>query len=294
MFAVRKFLNRFARSNRAQLEALFPRLSRFALTLTGNKAAASEILAEIYVKIKASPEDYRDSDWFVRTALGDIYRLWLKALAEGRLAIGSHDNLAKLLNPSASSEQEAKEPDTGKFLAALPPQQRAALLLVYGEKMTYREAADILDVPVEAVMAAVAGARAALAGGYFLVKQDPGRKKTSSKSKTKARNRTRSATADKIKTTKTEHTETVPADKTANLDKPETGDNENVSAASVGKSEDSKTDIPAATGKEKPERTASARRPNQIQYPAATGAPPQTQSQTAPSHKGRDHDSIGG
>ena len=47
---------------------------------------------------------------------------------------------------------------------ALPEVQREAVFLVYGEGLTYREAAEILAVPIGTIMSRLAGARTKLAG----------------------------------------------------------------------------------------------------------------------------------
>ena len=46
---------------------------------------------------------------------------------------------------------------------SLPEAQRETVFLVYGEGLTYREAADILAIPIGTVMSRLAGARAKLA-----------------------------------------------------------------------------------------------------------------------------------
>jgi RNA polymerase sigma-70 factor (ECF subfamily) len=57
-------------------------------------------------------------------------------------------------------------------LQELPPDQRAALMLVTVEGLSYKEAAEIADVPVGTIMSRLARARVALqakleAGGAF-------------------------------------------------------------------------------------------------------------------------------
>jgi hypothetical protein len=49
-----------------------------------------------------------------------------------------------------------------KFLAQLPAQQRATLHLVYGERLSYDEVADVFGVPVGKVMARLARCHTAL------------------------------------------------------------------------------------------------------------------------------------
>jgi len=54
---------------------------------------------------------------------------------------------------------------------ALPEAQRETVFLVYGEGLTYREAAEILAIPIGTVMSRLAGARVKLAA---LASAEPG------------------------------------------------------------------------------------------------------------------------
>jgi len=51
-------------------------------------------------------------------------------------------------------------------MAALPEEQRALLSLVAVEGLTYREASEVLEIPIGTVMSRLARARAALAAHF--------------------------------------------------------------------------------------------------------------------------------
>lgn len=62
----------------------------------------------------------------------------------------------------ARNEARLKLAEAAKAIGELPDQQREVLLLVCVEEYSYREAADILSVPIGTVMSRLARARAAL------------------------------------------------------------------------------------------------------------------------------------
>ena len=52
--------------------------------------------------------------------------------------------------------------DVGKAMAALPPEQREVIALVLVEGLAYREAADILDIPMGTLTSRLTRGRQAL------------------------------------------------------------------------------------------------------------------------------------
>src|SRR5688500_3193700 len=79
----------------------------------------------------------------------------IKALApeEDGLAVG---------DPAADPEQRAAMRDVDRAMAALPEQQREVIALVLVEGLAYREAADVLDIPIGTLTSRLTRGRQAL------------------------------------------------------------------------------------------------------------------------------------
>ena len=64
--------------------------------------------------------------------------------------------------PGRRAEARLALQEVRTALQALPPEQRAALLLVTVDGLSYKEAAEVADVPVGTIMSRLARARIAL------------------------------------------------------------------------------------------------------------------------------------
>jgi RNA polymerase sigma-70 factor (ECF subfamily) len=62
-----------------------------------------------------------------------------------------------------TNEQQLTMRDTRRAMAELPAEQRAVLMLVAVEEMSYADAAQALDIPIGTVMSRLSRARRALA-----------------------------------------------------------------------------------------------------------------------------------
>ncbi len=144
------------------LRALLPRLRRFALQLTREPASADDLVQTCLERAL--------SRWSSRRPDGDL-RAWLftilyrQFLAERRRA----RRFARLAELFTGAEAAEPSPEAGTMarsaldaLARLPVEQRALLLLVGVEGLSYQEAAETLDVPVGTIMSRLSRARGAL------------------------------------------------------------------------------------------------------------------------------------
>ena len=151
---------------RAGMVLLMPRLRRFARALTGSWHQADDLVQDTVVRAMASWSDatrliYMEgwvlrimrNAWIdmqrarrVRLQYADEYRVWPRSASDGedaavaRLTLGTVD----------------------AALQSLPEDQRAVLLLVCVEEMSYAQAAAVLEIPVGTVMSRLARGRAAL------------------------------------------------------------------------------------------------------------------------------------
>ncbi|HEY4252179.1 MAG TPA: sigma-70 family RNA polymerase sigma factor [Roseomonas sp.] len=144
------------------LRDLLPQLRRFALSLTREPASADDLVQACLERALSRWSSWR-SDGSPRAWMFTI--LYRQFIAERRRA----KRFARLAGLFSGAERTAPSPEDGALarsgLAAidgLPAEQRALLLLVSVEGLSYREAAAALDLPIGTVMSRLSRARAAL------------------------------------------------------------------------------------------------------------------------------------
>jgi RNA polymerase sigma-70 factor (ECF subfamily) len=141
---------------RRDVEAAVPALRRYARALTRNAELADDLVQDTLVRALRSEHLFHGGEvrsWLY-TILTNLNRNRLRALARRPTLMPIEDNDA----PDAGGSQTGAR-DIERALAALADEQRAALLLVVLEGLTYREAAEVQGVPIGTVMSRLARAR---------------------------------------------------------------------------------------------------------------------------------------
>ncbi|MDX5361970.1 MAG: RNA polymerase sigma factor [Alphaproteobacteria bacterium] len=153
---------------RHEIAALTPRLRRFAYALAGSMDEGDDLVQSACVKALSGLDRFRPGtrldSWMYRI----VQTLWIDRarMARRRATAPDPDAIA-----AASDEGlAARRPDDRLTLARvrqavqdLPEDQRAVLVLVAIEGLSYREAAETLEIPIGTVMSRLARARARLA-----------------------------------------------------------------------------------------------------------------------------------
>jgi RNA polymerase sigma-70 factor (ECF subfamily) len=150
-----------------RIVALLPRLHRFALTLTRQPADAEDLVQacveRALTRLDSWKEDSRLDSWMFKI----MQNLWIDQL-RARRTRGVQASELELDGMAGDDGRDLM--DTRLTLRAtldaslgLPEEQRTALFLVVVEGHSYREAADILDVPIGTIMSRLARARQTLA-----------------------------------------------------------------------------------------------------------------------------------
>ena len=151
------------REFRQELKTLLPRLSRFAMALTRSRADADDLLQasceRALKRLDQWDPNTRLDSWMFRI----MQTVWFNEV-----------RAQQVRNRYSRSESFEQEPATGgaeevearlllrrveQEISALPPDQRALLVLVCVEGLTYREAAEVLSIPIGTVMSRLANAR---------------------------------------------------------------------------------------------------------------------------------------
>jgi RNA polymerase sigma-70 factor, ECF subfamily len=141
---------------RQSVEATIPALRRYARALTREPETADDLVQDTLVRALRSEHLFHGGDvrsWLY-TILTNLNRNRLRSLARRPHLSPLDDNDAPdLAGPEAGGR------DIERALAALAEDQRAALLLVVLEGLTYREVAEVQGVPIGTVMSRLARAR---------------------------------------------------------------------------------------------------------------------------------------
>lgn len=144
-------------SFRQGIEASVPALRRYARALTRNGDTADDLVQDTLVRALRSEHLFHGGDMrsWLFTILTNLNRNRLRSLARRPLPAPLDDNDAvEIAGPEAGGR------DIERALALLVEDQRAALLLVVLEGLSYREVAEVQGVPIGTVMSRLARARA--------------------------------------------------------------------------------------------------------------------------------------
>lgn len=151
---------------RSDLVALVPRLRRFALSLSGNPQDADDLVQAACEKALRNAAQFtpgtRMDSWMYRI----VQTLWIDDRRRYRrrgTVIDPQD--ANLCDGGRGARLPEDRMMLGKLrdaMQTLPPPQHAALSLVAVEGLSYKDAAEVLDIPIGTLMSRLARARAAL------------------------------------------------------------------------------------------------------------------------------------
>ena len=146
----------FVSGFRQGIEAAVPALRRYARALTRNAEVADDLVQDTLVRALRSEHLFYGGELrsWLYTILTNLNRNRLRALARRPTMMPIDDNdAAELAGPEAGGR------DIARALATLVDDQRAALLLVVLEGLSYREVADMQGVPIGTVMSRLSRAR---------------------------------------------------------------------------------------------------------------------------------------
>jgi RNA polymerase sigma-70 factor (ECF subfamily) len=141
---------------RHNVETMIPALRRYARALARDTDIADDLVQDTLVRALRSEKLFLGGDLraWLYTILTNLNRNRRRSLARQPTMMELHDTAAD------ASGTEAEGRDISRALATLAEDQRAVLLLVVLEGLSYRDVADIQAVPIGTVMSRLARARA--------------------------------------------------------------------------------------------------------------------------------------
>lgn len=150
-----------------QLVAFLPNLRRFAISLCGSRDVADDLVQAACERALASAERFEPGTRFDAWMFRILRNLWIDIVRRRKTAGVQEDISEREDIAGASGEREVEARMTlrsvGEAITELPDEQREVLLLVCIEELSYRETADVLDIPIGTVMSRLARARKNLA-----------------------------------------------------------------------------------------------------------------------------------
>jgi RNA polymerase sigma-70 factor, ECF subfamily len=146
-----------------ELVAALPKLRRFAFGLAGSIDEGDDLVQAACERALARRDQYEPGTRLVNWMYRIVQRVWIDRLG------WREPTMVDLLTVADFPGGDALEAESRLVLAkvrlaiaGLPPDQRTVLLLVSVEGVAYREAAEILGLPIDTVMSGLARARLAL------------------------------------------------------------------------------------------------------------------------------------
>lgn len=151
------------------LARVFPRIWRYALTLTGSRSDADDLAQAACMRAIEKAEQFAPDTHLDRWMFRITHTLWISDRRRYKLRRGNGlvgIDAVDIIDPRQDAEQIAERRDLLQSVLHLPEAQRQTVVLVYVEGYSYRDAAEILEVPVGTVMSRLAAARTTLAGKF--------------------------------------------------------------------------------------------------------------------------------
>ncbi len=156
-------------SGRGEIAAGFarhlPRLWRYGLVVSGNRDVAQDLVQATCVRALERSHQFSPGSRLDRWLFSILRSIWLNEVRSRRIRQGHGFvdaetaltvDLRDELQTNILAAQVLKE------VEALPEAQREAVFVVYVEGLKYREAAELLQVPIGTIMSRLAAARATL------------------------------------------------------------------------------------------------------------------------------------
>lgn len=128
--------------------------------LAGDRESADSLLRTSCKKMLGQADALQPGSAFDIWAFGQLHAQWLTVLRSHELPIAQGQADASVFLPAGDVEGYDHSEEIAGILSKLPPQQRSAVLLVYGEGFSYEEVTRILDTPIDTVLARLSRALA--------------------------------------------------------------------------------------------------------------------------------------
>ena len=145
----------------ADLDAVVPRLRRYARALTGNREAADDLTQDTLERAWTKRALWQSGTNLRAWMFTVMHNLFINGTRSVRPMVSLDDVGVDDAGPSPGTSVETGVVlgELSRALALLPEEQREVLLLVGLEQFSYAEASDVLGVPLGTVMSRLSRGR---------------------------------------------------------------------------------------------------------------------------------------
>ena len=150
---------------RAGLSGQLPRLWRYGLALSRRRDVAEDLVQAACLRALERADQFASGSRLEAWLLSILHGIWLNEVRSRRVRQGKgvvEADQSLVFDGAGAMETHMLAGQMLREIGQLPEAQRALVFLVYGEGMAYREAADILGIPIGTVMSRLAAARLVL------------------------------------------------------------------------------------------------------------------------------------
>jgi len=145
--------------NEAQrLVDLIPRLRRYARALVNDRASADDLVQDTLERAWAKLHLYRRGTDLRAWLFTVMHNVHVNKVRSARASDPLDDEMPELAQRAAQGDSLVVR-DLDRAIARLPDEQRAVLLLVTLEEMSYDQVASALGIPIGTVMSRLSRAR---------------------------------------------------------------------------------------------------------------------------------------
>uniref|UniRef100_UPI0035A9559F RNA polymerase sigma factor n=1 Tax=Ancylobacter mangrovi TaxID=2972472 RepID=UPI0035A9559F len=142
------------------------RLWRYGLVLSRQRDVADDLVQQTCLRALERAGQFQPGTRLDHWLLAILHSIWLNELRSRKVRLGqgvldSGDVLS--VDGASQAETRVLASQVLEQVDALPEAQRSAVFLAYVEGLSYREVADVLDIPIGTVMSRLAAARARIA-----------------------------------------------------------------------------------------------------------------------------------
>ena len=144
------------------MPAVHQRLWRYAMSLTGRRDWADDLVQTTCLRALDKADQFEAGSHLDRWMFRMAQRIWLNELRSRKVRTGGGlvpVEEIDLPDKTPGAETNILARDVLNRVNALPEAQRQSVVLVYVEGFSYKEAADIMEIPIGTVMSRLAAAR---------------------------------------------------------------------------------------------------------------------------------------